>query len=211
MQHFYKLLLTLPFFLSGCGENTTSPIQPDVKSIQLDKNVTEVYSTNSTIQLTATVTYEDGTTANATNGITWYYQNINDYSIVNMLGGVVEAAANGGDVNISIGYQNDLFTDWQSLHVNKLTAIRYYPATDINETGKEYNITIRGDFDNNETNKSLQSHISWLCDNKCNIVNFDSNQSILTLNITDFNLTLTPVMFDSNLSDNNYTYNITRP
>lgn len=207
MQHISKLLLLAPVFFAACGENTNTPIGPDVKSIQIDKNITEIYATNSTIQLTATVTYEDGTTADVTNGVTWFYPNESNYSVATMLGGNVEAAANDSqDLNISIKYQN-LNTDSHKIHLNKLTAIHY--DANITTTG-EHNISIKGDFDNNETNKILQTHLSWVSDdNNSNFVSYDGNTSTLIIDITGFPTTIIPVMFSTDLSTSNYTYTIT--
>ncbi len=182
--YFLTLLTTLSFM--GCGENTTNPIVPDVTSIQINESNISIYSTDSTSYLSANASYTDGSTQDITNFVLWSSSNTDAATVSN--NALTGGNGNGGDTQITIKY--DRFSDTQPVHVHKLTSYSVlYP--DVNTTGTYDGFRALGNFDNNETNRSIATHITWSADNGAVIeVKDDGNVSITFLS-GDTNVTTT--------------------
>ena len=126
----YLKLTLLSFSLAalvlGCGtESDEDPLVPEIVSIEIDgidKNAT-IRSLEDELQLSATITYSDGTSASATSQLKWD-SNDSSFSVPN---GLVIAAAHYGSAAISASYRDKLFTT-----VDKNITI--LPLIDINIT-----------------------------------------------------------------------------
>lgn len=182
------LILIATFFIS-CGENTKTPIITDVSKIEIDDTNATMYSTDSAKSLSSTVTYNDNTTANATQGVTWLSS---DSNILMMSQNSALASANGGDVNISIEYEQ--FNDTIGFKVYKLESVNYSDI-DISDTSNSQTIYVSGNFDNNETNVSMSQNIVWISDSNSTIS--ESNSSEITLTLHDTQSLLTGTLFDN--------------
>ncbi|MBU1658603.1 hypothetical protein KKG72_06065 [bacterium] len=178
-----SFLLLTAFFFIACGDNTETPITADVSSISIDQTNPTIRSTDAFINLTASAQYTDGTSADATTKVNWTNSN---YNVVSMLGGAVEAVANGGESNVSISYAD--FQDTQALTVHKLTSF-FISSADINTTGV-FPLEAKGNFDNNETNITLVKNIVWTANNGATISIADNIASI-TIYVGDTNITAT--------------------
>jgi len=192
-------LLIATFFIS-CGENTQTPVITDVASIAIDQRTPKIYSTDAATSLTATVTYNDNTTAVATKGVTWTNS---EYNVASMIGGIVNGYGgvdsytntgygNGGDSNITITHHD--FTDYVTLHVVKLKDFNISNAN-ITTTG-EHQLEARGSFEDNETNRLIVKNIVWTATNDAVIVTEDDISKITINNTGDTNVTAT--VFDNN-------------
>jgi len=193
MKLLYILLITaLSLLFISCGENTTTSPLNDVVSLQInDTNVT-MHSTDAQKTITASVTYTDGSTADATNSIAWSSSNSNVLTAA--LGNLTPGTDNGGNVTIEASYEN--YSDSTTATVYKLTDYNVsFP--DINSTGT-YLFQANGDFENGDTNISMVNNIVWSADNSAVIEVTDGVASI-TLIAGDTNVTTT-VFGDTNTS-----------
>lgn len=96
------LITTLSLILSACGESTSSPLKNAV-SIKINETSQIMYSTDTPISLSATVTYNDGSTADATKLVKW--SSSTDKLLVSQSGVVSIGLYDRGNTNISISYQ----------------------------------------------------------------------------------------------------------
>ena len=186
------LTTSLTLLLIACGDNTTTPLLKDVTSLAIDDANVTMHSTDAPKTITATVTYTDGTTADATTSIFW---SSSDSDILNAsLGELTPGVSNGGNVTIEVSYEQ--YGDSIGATVYSLTD---YNASfpDINSTGT-YTFQAYGDFDNGDTNISIASNIVWSADNGAVVETTDGVASI-TFVTGDTNVTAT-VFGDTNTS-----------
>jgi hypothetical protein len=176
----------------SCGENTTAPIH-DVSSLKINDTNISIYSTDTNSILSATIFYDDNSSAQATTELAWSSSNNN---IVYAYTNTITPTANGGDVNISAQYDGK-FADSVSAHVKQLLSLSY---TDINtsDTSNAQTISVYGNFENNETNVSMQNNITWYCD--ANMTISESNSTQVTFTIQSLPTTLTARLFGNTIN-----------
>jgi len=165
----YLKKFTLPFILltavfSGCGENTQSTLVPDVKEIKIDETNISIYSTDVQKNLHASILYDDNSSQDGTNIVKWSSSNQNAVKQFNNT--IQGGTQNGGDAEISIKYAQ--FSNTQSVHVHKLLSYTIV-HDDVNTTGGPFTFEAKGTFDNNETNRTIQTHIFWSANNSATV------------------------------------------
>ena len=181
MNSFIILLST--FFIS-CGDNTTTPIISDIKSIKIDNSDMNIYSTDTT-EISATVKYIDGTSADATLDVTWNSDiDVIVYSNRKIWGGF----ENGGESNLTMSYAD--FNETILVNVYALTSF-HISSDDITTTG-EHILEAKGSFENNETNRTIIKNIVWSADNSAVIT---INDDIVTIDIGSGDTNVTATMF----------------
>lgn len=206
MKHLQLSLLSfsLAALMTGCGtESDQPPLTPEIVSIEIDG--TDVNNSIHAIiidedllqkQLSATVVYDDNTSADATEQLDW---DSNDTALT-VLNGLLTPAANGGAALISASYRGKLFT-------TKDKNVTIVPLTDINITSQDINLTADdtnstlyhldtnttgsytlqayGTFkDNNFTTEPISSHITWTSSNTT-VATVDT-AGLLTIKSTGF-------------------------
>ncbi len=169
----------LPFLLISCGDNTTTSPIPDISSIDINDLNISLYSTDASKSYKAIVTYTDGTTTDGTKDITW---STPDTNLLYTGIGTLAPLKNGGDTTLKIVYASQ-FSNSSPVHIKSLQSLTYVNATDINisDIGNPQTLTIKGNFENNETNVSLMSNITWSGDE--NITISEQNASSVTFTI----------------------------
>ena len=195
------ILLSTTFFIS-CGDNTTSSPIADVASISLDDTNISIHSTDLQKALTATATYTDGTTANATADLTW---SSSDSSTLSTAVGAVLAAKNGGDANLTIEYANT-FNDTQNVHIKKLISIEYSDVN-ISDIGTAQTIYLSGTFENNETNVSIEANTRYYSDENSTITDVNATQFTLTVDYNTSSILIRAVLFEA--TENEQEFNTT--
>lgn len=170
------LLATISLF-SACGENSHTPVLSDVKAISIDNKNISMYATQ-TLDMNATATYKDSTTADVSNNLSW---ESSDSTIALAYGNTLYAKQNGGDVNITASFSQ--FSDTTAIEIIALKSINF---SDINTSdfSNEQTITISGNFENNESNVTLSKNITWVT---------DANMTLSNSNTSEANITLTSV------------------
>ena len=191
MKLFKSTLLTLlSLMLISCGDNTTTPIITDVKSLEIEGGDIEIYSTDST-PVVATVTYMDETTDDATLSVKWS----SDFDTLVYDSGKIRGGVDNGGEDTLIAKHKD-FNDSIEVKVHKLTEF-HISSPDINTTG-EHILQAEGSFDNNETNRSIVTNIVWSADNDA-VISVEDN--IVTIEIEDGDTNVTATVFgDTNTS-----------
>lgn len=198
------LSLSLTAILVGCSSDTNSdPLVPEIISIEIDG--ADVNSTVHAIiidideaQLSATVSYDDNTSANVSYQLSWESNNSDVLTVQN---GLLEPTANSGTAAISASYWDNIFTT-----VDKNITI--IPLSDINITSNDINITelnsslyhldtnttgsytldVYGKFiDNNITSEPISSNITWVSSNS-SVASIGSD-GLLTIEAFDQNVT----------------------
>ncbi|QSZ40844.1 hypothetical protein GJV85_01500 [Sulfurimonas aquatica] len=177
----YSLILSLTLFLISCGGTTKTSSLVDIKSISIDSSDIKIYSTQLSTQLSATVTYQDNTTADATKSVDWISSDTNVSTVA--YGVVYPGLSNGGDANISIAYKD--FNDSISVGVIKLMDYNITHA-DINATGS-YTLEATGYFEDN-TSQIIHRNIYWLADNSA-IITLENDIYTITVIAGDTNVT----------------------
>jgi len=172
-------ILTLLFI--SCGDNTEIPLK-DVDHVKINEPTLSMYSTD-IANFTATVYYDDATSADATTAVNWVSSDDDIAAVIN--GEVIAGNANGGDANISITYQ-DLTAGPSSISITALTSFTISNA-DINTTG-DHILEAKGDFSDGTTGKVIIKNIVWLAD----------NGSVIT--VTDDIATITVIAGDTNVT-----------
>jgi len=190
IKTFLYTLVALLFI--SCGDNTETPLT-DVLKIEINELNTTIYSTDDSTDLTAftaTVYYEDGTSADATNYVTW---NSSDTGIATVSNGaVIGGNSNGGDTNITITY--DHFTSPASL-VSVIALTDYNISilnADANATGT-YDLLATGKFEDNTT-RTIVRNITWDTNNSALLTVEDDIVQIEITTTGDTNITAT--LFD---------------
>ncbi len=198
------LSLSLTALLVGCSTDTNSdPLVPEIVSVEIDG--ADVNSTVHAIiidideaQLSATVFYDDNTSANVSYQLSWESNNSDVLTVQN---GLLEPTTNSGTAAISASYWDNIFTT-----VDKNITI--IPLSDINITSNDINITelnsslyhldtnttgsytldVYGKFiDNNITSEPISSNITWVSSNSS--VASISSDGLLTIEAFDQNVT----------------------
>ncbi len=201
------LTVLLSTLFISCGENTTSSPIADIASISIDKRKIVIYSTDLEKKLTATATYTDGTTANATADLAW---SSSDYSTLLTAVGSILAAKNGGDANLTIDYA-DTFSDFTSVHINKLISIEYGDVN-ISKNGEPQVVAYSGTFeapDGNKTNISLLTNLTYYPDTNTTLNDINSTHITFTINNNPSSIFLRAILFTNteNSQDFNTTFN----
>ena len=180
------LILSTSLFL-GCdsGDNTEKSIIPDVTSIDITSNVTDIYATDKALKLLATATYDDNSTVAVEDEIRWTSSNTS--AIKTHLNTIVATTSNDGDANISINYR-DTFNDM--IHVNVISLVDYNVATsgDINATGS-YEFKATGTFEDNSS-KVIENHIKWSATNNA-LIELEDSVATITFYSGETNITTT--------------------
>ncbi len=169
----------LPFFLISCGDNTTtSPIR-DISSIDINESNISLYSTDANISYKAIIHYNDTTIADGTKNITW---SSSDPSILFTETGMISPLQNGGNSTLQIEYASKL-SHTSLVHIKSLQSLTYVNKEDINisKIGDPQTLTVKGNFENNESNVSLANNITWSGDE--NITISEQNASSVTFTI----------------------------
>lgn len=196
------MLTTLLFI--GCGENTKNPVTSDILSITIDDNSTTsgfIYATDTSKILKATVHYQDGTSLDASDYVTWKNS---DFSVLSMYRGEYSALANGGKSTISIEYGK--FNDSLDIEVYALksNSLAIFATNDINTTGT-FSIEAKGDFidiDTNATvdsNKTILNNILWSTTNDA-VITIDDNNLVEVEIIKTGETNITASVFDYNVT-----------
>ncbi|WP_457747402.1 hypothetical protein [Sulfurimonas sp.] len=188
----YLIATMFALIFTACGDNTTTPLLKDIISLTInDTNIT-MHSTDAPKTITATVTYTDGSTADATTSILW--TSTDSDVLKTSLGELTPGISNGGNVTIQATYEQ--YGDSTTATISKLTD---YNASfpDINATGT-YVFQAYGNFDNGDTNVSIFSNIVWSADNSA-VIDVTNNIASITLYAGDTNVTAT-VFGDTNTS-----------
>ncbi len=177
-------LLTL---LISCGENTTTSPLKDITAISLDETNVSIYATGEA-SLHSTVHYDDGSTADGSADMAW---GSDDSSIIATRSALVYATANGGDANVTIDYASK-YSDSAPVHVIKLLSINFSDLN-ISDVGNPQIISFSGNFENNETNVTMQRNITWSVDENATISEVNTTALTLTVddNVTSIKLTAT--------------------
>lgn len=182
MQYLKQItFISLCTLLISCGDNTTVSPLKDVSSISIDDTNISIYATQSAKILTATVSYNNGTTVNASADLLWTSSNS---AIFSASTASIVATSNGGDANLSIDYKST-FNDFTAVHVKKLLTINYSDLN-ISDIGTPQTIYVSANYENNETNISMENNILWSVDSNATIT--DTNASQITLTV-DYNVT----------------------
>ena len=199
IQTSFLIIATLIF--SACGENTKTPITKDISSIDINETTKTVNSTDKIVLLGANANYDDGSSAEVTNFVTW---NNSDYSLLSMYNGAILPISNGGDANITIEYGK--FNDSIKIKVLALkqNTLSIFPiSSDINSTGS-YEFVAKGDFIDLDTNLTIESNVTivkniiWTTTNGA-IVTITDDIAQIQLQAGDTNVTAT-VFKDVNLT-----------
>lgn len=184
-------LITLGLFFIACEDSTTTPILTDVSSISIDTPDLTIYSTDAGTPIVSTVTYKDGTSADATLDITWD----TDYDVLVYSNGTVWGGTdNGGESPLSALHGD--FNTTTSVKVVKLTS--FYIATEINTTG-EHILLAKGNFEDNATDRDIVKNIVWSADNDAVITTDDYDVVTIDIQSGDTNVSAT-LFSDTNTS-----------
>ncbi len=185
-----SFIILLSTFLISCGENTTTPIITDMNSFKIDNSDMNIYSTDAT-NVSATVSYLDGTSADATLDVTWRSDiDVVVYNNKTIWGGV----DNGGESHLTISHSD--FNDSIMVNVYSLTSFQI-SSDNITTTG-EHILEASGSFENNETNRTIVKNIVWSADNSA-VITIEDDIVTIDINSGDTNVTAT-VFGDTNSS-----------
>jgi len=178
-----KLLIITPaILLFGCGDNTTSPVIKDVKSVEIDHNIS-IYATDNPLKINSTVTYTDSTTSSINDSDLWENSN---YDVLSMYNGTITPISNGGSatVSLNVGHLSD------SVDVNVIKLVDFYLSySDVNTTG-EHVIEAIGTFENNQT-KKIYTNIVWEINNTATVTTDENYITTIDIASGDTNLTAT--------------------
>lgn len=195
---FKKSLLALitPLFFIACGDNTLEHITSDIKNLQIDQeDRISIYSTDK-LSLSSTVYYEDNTSADASNSVTWENS---DYNVTTLDNNIIIPSANSGEANITALYKD--ISDAVTIKVIGLVDVNSswdITSNDINITG-DFTLTAHGDFVDGVTDKLLTQNITWESTNDSNIsISDDDVATLHVFNTGEMNVTAT--LFDVNIT-----------
>jgi len=176
------LIITPAILLFGCGDNTTSPVIKDVKSVEIDHNIS-IYATDNPLKINSTVTYTDSTTSSINDSDLWENSN---YDVLSMYNGTITPISNGGSatVSLNVGHLSD------SVDVNVIKLVDFYLSySDVNTTG-EHVIEAIGTFENNQT-KKIYTNIVWEINNTATVTTDENYITTIDIASGDTNLTAT--------------------
>ena len=199
------LLSTTALLFISCGDNTTQNMTSDIKELVINENkITDIYSTDE-MKLSATVIYENNTTADATNNVKWISS---DYSIITQNYSKSIPILNGGTADISAVY-NDFNSSIQ-LNIIGLKDINNswsIVKTDINTTG-DFTLTAEGNFSNGVNNKEIIHNISWFSSNSDDTIVVNDDYSVTLTIESNGDRNITARLFDNNETDKTISYSI---
>ncbi|MEA2099918.1 MAG: hypothetical protein U9P72_07300 [Campylobacterota bacterium] len=201
------LLYTTALFFISCGDNTTEHITSDIKELTINEktlNPISIYSTDA-LKLSAKVTYEDSSSADASNSVKWSSSN---YAIMTQDSFLSIPIANNGSVEITAKYRD--FNDSINLNIiglNDINSSWGITSTNITTTG-EFGLTAEGNFTDGVNNKPLIHNIKWYSSESTDIITTNDDYSVtLTIESTgDRNITAR--LFENNNTDQTITYSI---
>ena len=208
-MHLTKIFLscvTIVFFIS-CGDNTLETVTSDIADLKIDQaNPTAVYATDE-LNLTATVTFEDGTFADATNSASWDHYDKEDYNITSLSLNMVVPAANSGESDVTAGYKNLAdFNDTITVEIISLTDFNITSA-EITTTG-DHILEATGSFEDGTVDKVLVRNITWVSTNSNDAITYEDN--IATINIDGTGeRNITASLFTATDDENNITVTYT--
>ncbi|WP_304544763.1 hypothetical protein [Sulfurimonas microaerophilic] len=190
-----SLLLSLLFL--GCKETTTAPVITDIDSISIDTGISQIYSANQAVTLSATVLHTDGSSGDATDTVTW---SSSDSSIIVASGNSISGGyKNGGDVNITISYRD--FEDTLTVNSVKLVDfnISEKNGADVNTTGS-YDFQANATYEDNTTG-IVYNNIVWDMNNSATYETANGVTKItLIAGTTEINATVFPDDNETNIT-----------
>ena len=189
------LIVTLALMLTACGENTTSPLK-DVASIKINEANQSMYSTDASISLTASVVYDDGSTDDATEYVTW--SSSTDKLSVSTLGVVSVGPYNGGDSNITISYQTLTSTPVE-IHLIKMTDFNITMLNAENNVTGTYPLLATGIFEDGN-NTTIVKNISWDLNNSATVSGEGSTTEVTIAATGDTNITASVFINDNDFN-----------
>lgn len=182
LNHALSTLILAAFMLGCGGTSDNDPLIPEIVSIEIDgtdvnSSVHAIIIDNDPSQLTATVSYDDNTSASVSYQLDW---ESNDTAVMQVNNGLLSPAANRGTAAISASYRDRLFTTIdknvtiipltdinitceQGVNVTADSNVTLYHA-DFNSTG-DYTLQANGVFEDNMTASAISSNIAWKSSN----------------------------------------------
>jgi len=197
---YFATLFTL--FLISCGDNTNQSLIKDVTSIKINESNISIYATDYESNLTATVYFTDGSSALGTGDMAW---SSSDTNILGARTGSIYATKNGGDANVSIDYQS-MYGDTTTVHIKELLSINFSDLN-LSITDEEQIIYVTGNFENNETNVTMQGNILWTLDGNATVSEANATAVKLTVDVNATSVELTATLFE--YTDNNISFSHT--
>lgn len=160
MQSKWIALMLAALALTGCGENSNTPLAGDITAITVDANVSTFYATQQ-VQMTAIASYtHDITDHNVTESVDWYESNSTLATVDTA--GLVSGGSAGGDVEITGSYKE--FGDSMTLHVYALTSVAIIaPDTNVSQE-QTLQLHAEGMFDDNAT-LDVTDSMTWVLGN----------------------------------------------
>ncbi len=183
-----SMLFTSLLFVS-CGDNTTTSPLHDISSIKINETNVSIYSTDTGKTLSATVFYDDNTSAQEATNLTW---SSSDSTILYAYTNSIYPTKNGGDVTVTARYVGK-FPSTIPVHVKELLSLTYSGDINVSDTSNPQTLMVYGNFENNETNVTMQGNITWSSD--ANMTISESNSSQVTFTIHSVPTTLTAHLF----------------
>ncbi len=197
------LLLSVTLIFISCGENTTEAVTSDINKLTIDPsdNNYQVHST-SKLELQATITYDDGTYADATHSVSWKLDS-DDYNTANLLSNSVYPIANSGSVSVSAIYRN--LADFNSsVDVSIIPLTNFYIVPiDSNTTG-EHILKAKGNFDDGVNDKEIIYNIVWSSSQEDDDIYIENNVVTIDLDGTG-DRTITASIFSGEDDESNQT------
>jgi hypothetical protein len=212
MKYFLTLFISLIIF-AGCGDNNETPIVKDITSIKIDEpKITKLYVTRNDINFTAKAFYNDGSSADITEYISWYFDDSKFYDYAAFSNGSMYAVANGDDgnettVKISANYRNlsDTLNTPITIIPAKSISIDDSNISDENNVSTDTTYKLYADVnftDGNTTKvgKNNSKNITWEVEGDATIIStddgileiqFSSGESNVTVSVFDINSTKT--------------------
>jgi hypothetical protein len=180
--------------MTGCGTTSdTTPMIPEIVSIEIDgtdfnSSIHSIIIDQDEVQLMATVSYDDNTSASAEDQLDW---ESNDTTVLTVLNGLLTPAANNGTAAISASYRDKLFTTKdKNVTIIPLTDINITCEQDLNITVDDTNTTLYHADLNSTGDYTLQANGIFEEDNltvsaiSSNIIWKSSNTSVATVGET---------------------------
>ena len=185
MKTLQKILIaTMTLFFISCGSDSTLIPLSDISNIKINETNTTIYSTDAPSNLTATVSFTDGTNADLTTIAKWASS---DTTLLSVTKGSIQALKNGGVANLNISYKN---LTSQSVVVIVLKVLDYNISlinADANATGT-YDILATAKFEDN-TSKTIVKNITWDLNNSAIITGEGNTTQIQITSTGDTNIT----------------------
>ncbi len=201
MIKFLTLLLPLLFFI-GCGENTDNPVVKEIDHIAIDSNGSskKIYTLQNSFTMSASVYFNDASTADITNLANWSFIDSTNYSVASLFGGVIKPLANS-NANLSFQIEYASFQAEENATLIKATAI------DINDsdvsspidTTQIYTLYADLNFSDGATiqaKSGYDNNISWSVEGNVTLVEVVDGAAKVQFSSGDSNVTVT--FFDIN-------------